>query len=480
MPETVCKLGDFSKHPLLPFVRGGLVRTSARIHKEDMRRQLGFESLIVLTASCRFAKLILIRCHEEDHRRSDQDALWRSRTLGYWIVGGRRVSSSIAKNCSLCRYKSTKTEGQRMATLPKEKWMVPCRPFTHITLDYMGPMVVVDTVKKRTEMKVFPLVLVCLNTGAVHCQLAKDASTDAFLCQFEMFVGLRGCPKFCYSDLGHQITRAGRAVEGADFDVTRVKEHMARQGMSWRHAPSHSQWRDGASEACVKMLKASLSHMTKPGRLTYDELLSLLTKAANRVNQRPLGVMHHQGSTPGYCPVTPNLLLMGSRTSKDELEVDQETPDRYIRRFKFINDCFDSWWKQWYSQVFPSLVPVKKWRQKERNLCVGDIVMVRFGSSFAHDKFRMGRVVKADADRDGLVRTVSVAMRPRDQREKVLPYINKDLWVSAVSAQRVVVICPKEGLAEADTLQGETTGSQHRCDDADLLEHGYDTVNPIP
>ena len=141
---------------------------------------------------------------------------------------------------------------------------------------------------------------------------------------------------------------------------------MARQGMSWRHAPSHSQWRDGASEACVKMLKASLSHMTKPGRLTYDELLSLLTKAANRVNQRPLGVMHHQGSTPGYCPVTPNLLLMGSRTSKDELDVDQDTPDRYTRRFKFINDCFDSWWKQWYSQVFPSLVPVKKWRQRER------------------------------------------------------------------------------------------------------------------
>ena len=94
------------------------------------------------------------------------------------------------------------------------------------------------------------------------------------------------------------------------------------------------------------MLKYTLHHMTKSGTPTYDEMLSLLTQAADILNQRPLGVQHHQGTTPGYCPVTPNLLLMGTRSEASGLELDPEASDKYLRRYKFLSDCFDCWWKQ--------------------------------------------------------------------------------------------------------------------------------------
>ena len=168
---------------------------------------------------------------------------------------------------------------------------------------------------------------------------------------------------------------------------------------------------------------------------------------------------------------------MGSRSRKVGLEVDSDTPDRYIRRYKFLMDCFECWWKHWYVQVFPSLIPVRKWRQKVRNLKAGDIVLVKFPNTYSKDPFRMGKIVKADPDRDGLVRTVSVGMRPRDSREKVLPYKAKDLWVTAVSAQRVVVITPVEELDTIDELSNQTANSQHRCQDADTITFGHDTVS---
>ena len=111
-----------------------------------------------------------------------------------------------------------------------------------------------------------------------------------------------------------------------------------------------------------------------------------------------------------------------------------------------------------------------------RDIQVGDVVLVKFATNSTSDPYRMGKVVKADKDRDGLVRTVSVGMRPRDSREKVLPYKAKDLWITAVSAQRIVVICPVEELDPVDQLAVQVEKSQHRCEDADLVEYGYDTV----
>ena len=131
----------------------------------------------------------------------------------------------------------------------------------------------------------------------------------------------------------------------------------------------------------------------------------------------------------------------------------------------------------WYSQVFPSLVPFKKWRREQRNLREGDIVMVKFASEIAQDNFRLGRIVKVQVDKDNLVRTVSVAMRPRDSHEKVLPYRTKDLWISSVSAQRVVVICPVE---EQHLIQEAVVPGAHRCPDADQLTFGPDSVSQNP
>ena len=202
--------------------------------------------------------------------------------------------------------------------------------------------------------------------------------------------------------------------------------------------------------------------------MTYEEIDCLLTKVANILNERPLGVRCHNAAEPSACPVTPNLLLHGSRTGSALLEY--RKPADCALRQSYMEQVFKDWWKRWYTQVWEHLIPTTKWRHKERNVKVGDIVMVKFSGKVPPAEFRMGVVLEVKPDHKGLVRTAIVGMRPRDRREATLPYKSKDLWRFEASVQRLNVFLPVEDQEEA--LQPPVDGSHedHVCADVDLTK----------
>ena len=93
---------------------------------------------------------------------------------------------------------------QRMGDLPTTIFDVPCRPFTHISLDFYGPHMVSSMTGSRTKLKTFTLILVCLNTGAANLVLCAGYSTKEFLIAFRMHCADFGFPRFVYSDPGSQ------------------------------------------------------------------------------------------------------------------------------------------------------------------------------------------------------------------------------------------------------------------------------------
>ena len=109
------------------------------------------------------------------------------------------------------------------------------------------------------------------------------------------------------------------------------------------------------------------------------------------------------------------------------------------------------WWRLWYSEVFPHLIPVAKWRQLYPNLSIGDVVLVHHPKKLGPGEFRYGRVVDTKPDVQGIVRTVVVAMRPRDSREAVLPYKSKSLVHVVLPVQRLVLIHPAAELDKVET-----------------------------
>ena len=186
--------------------------------------------------------------------------------------------------------------------------------------------------------------------------------------------------------------------------------------------------------------------MNPASDLTYCEVACLMSKAANIINERPLGVRHHGRGSPDLCVITPNLLLQGSRTcsATDHGNDFEKEMAELTLRLSYIEKSFEEWWQLWISSVWPSLVPYRKWKVTQRNIAVGDIVLVRYDKKYTKPGFRLARIVKVHPDDKGVVRTAVAGCRPRSKLDRGKKYIPKKLEELTVSVQRLVVILAVE------------------------------------
>ena len=139
-------------------------------------------------------------------------------------------------------------------------------------------------------------------------------------------------------------------------------------------------------------------------------------------------------------PITPNQLLLG-RTDDDGPVLDYSLDENNFTRLAYVTQVFDCWWDKWIKHVLPTLMPIKRWKQKRDNLNVGDVVMMLYPGQFKND-YRLAKVTKIHPDKKGLVRTVSVSYRRRDSREQPRVYKSKPLIEEKVSVQRLSLLVP--------------------------------------
>ena len=201
------------------------------------------------------------------------------------------------------------------------------------------------------------------------------------------------------------------------------------------------------SESRVKFLKSSMDHMFTSGAssLNFNEFSSLLAKCACVINERPLGVRHHNSAVNELVPLTPNLLLLGRAGSSppDVARLD-DGDNRFKMRKNFIDEIFTLWWDMWFRQAFDSLFPLPKWKERMPNLSPGDVCLLKYERKVGKGDFRLCKVVEVHPDEKGLVRTVTVAFRPTSSKEKSLPYTSKELKEMKVGLNRLVLICPAD------------------------------------
>ena len=113
---------------------------------------------------------------------------------------------------------------------------------------------------------------------------------------------------------------------------------------------------------------------------------------------------------------------------------------KYTKILAHMDSLFLAWWRDFEAHVFDSLVPYPKWRKSKRNLSPGDICVLRYDHKLSKPEFRLCEVTDVEEDENGDVRTVEVVMRPRDAREKKLPYIVKPNKPHRVPIQRLAVL----------------------------------------
>ena len=92
-----------------------------------------------------------------------------------WILKAHDLAKTVKFRCVFCREMQAKAEYQIMAELPECR-LAPCTtPFYCTSCDYFGPYHVKVGPNKTTKYN--GVIFTCLNTRAVHLELAVDCST---------------------------------------------------------------------------------------------------------------------------------------------------------------------------------------------------------------------------------------------------------------------------------------------------------------
>ena len=414
------KKGEFKT--LSPFIQGELIRVGGRVGEGlisyDQRHP------VLLPQSHHISKLIVDSVHEQGHEGvACTAAKVRQR---YWILGVHRVAKSVKHRCVVCRKKEHKLESQFMAELPYLRMALFTPPFYYTSVDYFGPFHV--RVGRNKTTKHYGVIFTCLNTSAVHLDLAVDCSTMEFLQVLRRFMAIRGQPSVIVSDNGTQFVGAEKElramVEGWNKDE--LRDFCAERNTEWRFVTPSAPHQNGCAEALVKSCKIAIHKAVGSQVLTPFELLTCLTDVANLVNQRPIGRIPNDPDDGRY--LSPNDILLG-RASNTTPQGPFRSSQNPRHRVEFVQKIVDSFWKCWHRDVFPLLVPRRKWNTEKRNIRVDDVVMISDHNA-VRGKWTIGRVIHVYPGSDGRIRNIKIKTVDSELRRP---------------SNKIVVIYPAEG-----------------------------------
>ena len=456
---------------LLPFFRDGIIFTRGRLGEKSMEAILGVPELPLLMPDSRVAELFMWRAHHGYSgmfHRSATETLAKSRS-SVWIVRGKQLAKKVCSQCMICARERLKKnlESQQMAELKEESSTV-CPPWTYICIDYAGPVMIKGEVNTRSRGKAWVLVYTCRSTKAVCLLATAGYSTSHFLSRHAEYVARKGKPRSVVTDRGTNLVKGAITVaekeKPSNWNWAEVVK--ANSVSEWEFVPIGSQHRNGIAESTVKVLKKSLSLALPPGVvLSFSELVTLLAQISHSINCRPLGLDRTSGDSQQddfFVPITPNHLLLG-HSGEDAPVLDYEENSPVTARMAYVKEVYETWWRMWVKQVLPTLIPIRKWKKISRNITVGDMCFLYYPGNLKDD-YRLVRVVKTHPDKKGIVRTVTIAYRKRDKREKADVYWKKPLTEEQVAVQRLsVFLSAKE---QSEKVNDATKVIEEQCVEA--------------
>ena len=412
----------------------------------SIQKLFGKNYLPVIMADTRVAELIMLKAHYHDH--SGRDITMAMSRHDAWIISAKKLAKQIIRHCIRCRFVRKRLQGQKMAVLPSIV-QEHCPPFTNVGLDFRGPVIIKAMTNKRGSMKVWILLFLCLNTKAISLEISPGYSTEDFLLAYSSHVSIRGNPTYVHSDRGSQLVAARKELcdEPLQYDWNKIASSTERAGTTWNFAPAGAQWRNGSVEAFVKKFKLSFLNLYRETRLNYAEMNCAIKRITNVLNHRPVSVQRTKTDSPDHdflVPLTPNMLLTGH--CKNIPPQDYVVNDDPHVRQTFVEELECAWWYQFKVQYFDALIPTRKWIDAQRNMVVGDVVLIEYSSKTAPGTYRLGRVSAVEVDHDNLVRTCTVTyklIRPITQNNKdtVRDVVTKTV---RVPVQRLVLLLPVE------------------------------------
>jgi len=111
-----------------------------------------------------------------------------------------------------CRRRKASPTKQIMAPLPELRTRKSLRASSHISVDFGGPFMTKQG-RGKTRQKRYLCLFTCLETRAVHLEVAYSLDTDSFPNAFFRMTSRRGVPKDVVCDNGTNFVGGGNELK---------------------------------------------------------------------------------------------------------------------------------------------------------------------------------------------------------------------------------------------------------------------------
>ncbi len=275
--------------------------------------------------------------------------------------------------------------------------------------------------------------------------------TDSFLLAFRRFVSTRGTPRVVYSDNGSNLKAGEKELkEGWERLCSKeLLEHLAEIQVTWIYSPPSAPHFGGVWERLVQSCKRALC-VTLNDRATKEEVLrTAFAEAAAILNARLL--THLSVNPRDLRPLTPNHFLLLRPHPHIPPDVFEVGASLSRRRWLAAQQIVELFWKRWMKEYVPHLTESKKWNKRERNVAVGDVVLIVDPNS-ARGTWPIGRVIETIKAGDGVVRSAVVKTSIGEKRKDGT--INYREYTRPVHKLCVLLTEEEEGFIEDKTGKG--------------------------
>ena len=386
-------------HPLLDEM--GILRVGGRL--ENALIDYDAKHPIILPYRDHVTDLIISQHHQKTGHLG-QEYVLSSLRHQYWVIKGRSAVRRVISGCFLCKKLGAVRGEQLMGDLPKERLMSEEPPFTHVGVDYFGPLYVRQG---RSNVKRYGCLFTCLAVRVVHIEVVHPLDTDGFINALRRFVSLRGFPTTIFSDNGTNFRAGEKELRESlsEWNQTTIYDFLRQKKIIWKFNPPGASHMGGAWERIIRSIRKILKALLGQQLVTDEMLRTLMAEVAGILNSRPLTPV--SSDPKDLEPLTPNhLLLLRSNPSLPVGSFGKE--DSYSkRRWRQVQYISDIFWKRWLKEYLPALQERAKWMKPRRSLEIGDLVLIA-DENVHRGKWPLGKVVDVFRGKDGYVRSAKV------------------------------------------------------------------------
>ena len=337
--RDIVKQGNYKqlKKELNLQVEDKIIRCIGRLKNAPLSYDARFP--ILLPKNNAFSDLIIKHCHQNVLHNGMKETVNELRNR-FWITKARNDIKKIIHKCFICkRFEGKPYKYPEAPDLPKFR-LTKDFPFTYTGLDYAGPVYVKNIYGSNEMFKAWIFLYTCATTRGIYLDLVPDCSSSTCIRGLKRFISNRGTPKLIVSDNGSQ------------FVSSETQGYVAGKGIKWKPNLAAAPWWGGIFERMVRSTKRCLKKILGDSRLTYEEVLTILSEIQVRINNRRLTFLYEE---PGDEVVTPNRLLFGRKLNLDCHGNDACFNENVNSRFSHLSSILKHFWKRWIFEYLTEL-----------------------------------------------------------------------------------------------------------------------------